>query len=65
DEFARNPEKALESTLTGGGFAEALEDGYEARHRSADGVVTPLRRPRRRGLGHRGDSSDPRVSKTS
>ena len=32
DEFARDPEKALESTLTGGGIAEALEDGYEARH---------------------------------
>ncbi|BBY87720.1 GtrA family protein [Mycolicibacterium murale] len=32
DEFARNPEKALESTLTGGGIAEALEDEYELRH---------------------------------
>ena len=30
DEFARNPDKALESTLTGGGIAEALEDEYEA-----------------------------------
>ncbi|MCG7592758.1 GtrA family protein [Mycobacterium sp. PSTR-4-N] len=34
DEFARNPEKALESTLTGGGIAEALEDEYELRHRT-------------------------------
>ncbi len=36
DEFGRNPEKALESTLTGGGIAEALEDGYELRHPPAD-----------------------------
>jgi putative flippase GtrA len=32
DECVRDPEKALESTLTGGGIAEALEDEYEARH---------------------------------
>lgn len=32
DEFGRNPEKALESTLTGGGIAEVLEDEYELRH---------------------------------
>jgi putative flippase GtrA len=45
DEFARNPEKALESTLTGGGIAEALEDEYELRHPSTgeDGSVTPIR----------------------
>ena len=49
EEFARNPDKALESTLTGGGIAEALEDEYELRH-SPDQL---------------GDSSDPRVSKTS
>ncbi len=30
-EFARNPEKALESALTGGGIVEALEDGFERR----------------------------------
>ena len=74
DEFARNPDKALESTLTGGGFVEALEDGYEARHpRSADAQaphepddnVTPLRLPRRRAHRQLGDSSEPRVSKTS
>ena len=29
DEFARNPEKALESTLTAGGIAEAFEDHAE------------------------------------
>ncbi|MDZ4233078.1 MAG: GtrA family protein [Dietzia sp.] len=63
DEFARNPEKALESTLTGGGFAEAWEDGYEARHQHDDdqGTVTS----RGRGGRQLGDSSDPRVSKTS
>ncbi len=32
DEFARNPDKALESTFTGAGLAEALEDHYELRH---------------------------------
>lgn len=67
DEFARNPEKALESTLTGGGIAEALEDEYELRHGLAedsvgDGTVTPLRR---RPPDQLGDSSEPRVSKTS
>ena len=83
DEFGRNPDRALESTLTGGGFAEAMEDhpahgrigntaGTGARHAAgphdagppdADGTVTPLRtRTRRRQLG---ESSEPRVSKTS
>ena len=75
DEFARNPDKALESTLTGGGFAEALEDGFEARHqhdndhRGGRGAVpkkaTPMRQSRRRGQRQLGDSSEPRVSKTS
>ncbi len=60
DEFARSPDKALESTLTGGGIAEALEDEYEARR---GGNVTPLRRTPRGG--QLGDSSDPKVSKTS
>ncbi|HEY9264037.1 MAG TPA: GtrA family protein [Mycobacterium sp.] len=67
DEFARNPEKALESTLTGGGIAEALEDGFEARHQHDDdqGNVTPMRQSRKRARRQLGDSSDPRVSKTS
>jgi putative flippase GtrA len=65
DEFDRSPDKALESTLTGGGIAEVFEDEYEARH-NREGNVTPLRRPnRRRGLRQLGDSSEPRVSKTS
>lgn len=38
-------EKALESTLTAGGIAEALEDEIEARE-SRRSVVTPLRHPR-------------------
>jgi hypothetical protein len=63
DEFARNPEKALESTLTGGGIAEALEDEYELRHPQHDNV-TPLSR-RRRLRPQLGDSPDDRVSKTS
>jgi len=66
EQFGRNPDKALESTLTGGGIAEALEDAHEASN------VTPMRRRsrqlggRRRSAGERlSDSSDPRVSKTS
>ncbi|MCV7150613.1 GtrA family protein [Mycolicibacterium pyrenivorans] len=66
EEFARNPEKALESTLTGGGIAEALEDEYELRHPMPDsGNVTPMRQSRKRARRQLGDSSDPRVSKTS
>lgn len=72
DEFARNPEKALESTLTGGGIAEALEDEYELRHPPAPadvpqtGNVTPMRVPRRRrGQRQSRNSDEPRVSKTS
>jgi putative flippase GtrA len=63
DEIARDPESALESTLTGGGFAEVLEDSYEAGRQAEN--VTPLRRNRRRAQRHLGDSSEPRVSKTS
>ncbi|WP_102142829.1 GtrA family protein [Mycobacterium hubeiense] len=62
DEFGRSPDKALESTLTDGGIAEAIED-----HIEHGGTVTPLRRPSRRArrLAQLGDSSEPRVSKTS
>lgn len=63
DEFGRNPDKALEATLTGGGIAEALEDHVE--HARRDGTVTPLRRRRDRRATQLGDSSEPRVSKTS
>ena len=64
DEFGRAPDKAVES-LTAGGIAEAMEDSAERAHE--DGTVTPLHRPTRRArrLGQLGDSSDPRVSKTS
>jgi putative flippase GtrA len=66
DEFGRSPDKALESTLTGGGIAEALEDEYEARHQNSAGNVTPLRLSRRRAQQRQlGDSSEPKVSKTS
>ncbi|MET0897810.1 MAG: GtrA family protein [Mycobacterium sp.] len=67
DEFARDPEKAIESTLTGGGIAEALEDEYELRHSPAGDAakITPLDEHRRRTKPQLGDSSDPRVSKTS
>ena len=65
DEFGRNPDKAIESTFTAGGIAEAMEDVHEAHE---DSNVTPLRRTRRRQRlpGDRlSDSSPPRVSKTS
>jgi putative flippase GtrA len=65
DEFARNPEKALESTLTGGGFAEVLEDEYELRHPSGPDNVTPMRPSRRRWKQRSTDPSEQRVSKTS
>jgi putative flippase GtrA len=61
-EFARSPEKALESALTGGGIVEALEEGFE--RRPGSGVVTPLWRSRRRDR-QAGGPSEPRVSKTS
>jgi hypothetical protein len=71
DEHARNPEKALESTLTAGGIAEAFEDhaeqhhlGQRAGHGVDDTTVTPLRR-RVRDTDQLGDSSESRVSKTS
>jgi putative flippase GtrA len=74
DEFARNPEKALESTLTGGGIAEALEDEYELRHphgpvdgTKQDDNVTPMRLSSRRRRAQRrlDDTIQPRVSKSS
>jgi putative flippase GtrA len=65
DEFGRAPDKALESTFTAGGIAEAMEDAHEA-HEASN--VTPLRRARRRQrlpVDRLSDSSPPRVSKTS
>jgi putative flippase GtrA len=65
DEFGRTPDKALESTFTAGGIAEAMEDAHEA-HEASN--VTRLRRPRRHQrlpLDRLSDSSPPRVSKTS
>jgi putative flippase GtrA len=70
DEFGRNPDKAIESTLTDGGLSEVIEDQIDA------DKVTPIRRARRGGLGQSAgggnlrdarlsDSSEPRVSKTS
>jgi hypothetical protein len=61
DEFARDPEKALESALTAGGIAEVFEDELEG------GNVTLLRAWRNKAsrAAQPGDSSEPRVSKTS
>ncbi|OBI80691.1 GtrA family protein [Mycobacterium sp. 1245805.9] len=65
DEFARNPDKAIESALTAGGFAEVLEDAYEGGLEKSN--VTLLRSWRKKAsrFGQLGDSSEPRVSKTS
>jgi putative flippase GtrA len=78
DEFVRSPEKALESALTAGGIAEAMEDS--AHSVPGRGAVTPLREWARRirsgavgqWAGGRpvpgerlSDSSTPEVSKTS
>lgn len=67
DEFVDKPDLALESTLTGGGFVEAFEDHAE-RERADNSArksatVTPLRR--RSKARQLGNSSEPRVSKTS
>jgi putative flippase GtrA len=61
DQLARNPDKALESALTAGGIAEVFEDEVES------GNVTMLRAWRNRAsrITQLGDSSEPRVSKTS
>jgi putative flippase GtrA len=61
DQFDRTPDLALESALTAGGIAEVFEDEIEG------GNVTLLRAWRNRAgrPGQLGDSSEPRVSKTS
>lgn len=66
DQFARNPDKALESALTAGGIAEVFEDALETG--TDTGNVTLLRawrRNRANRISQLGDSSEPRVSKTS
>ncbi len=63
DEFGRNPDKAVEASITAGGIAEAIEDQIAEGH--GRGTVTPLRSRRARQLPQLGDSSDPSVSKTS
>jgi hypothetical protein len=61
DEFGRNPEKAIEATLTAGGIAEVLEDEIEEGH----GRGTVTRMTSWRQTDQLGDSSEPKVSKTS
>jgi hypothetical protein len=74
DQFARNPEKALESALTAGGIAEVFEDTLESGLGAGMGAnignVTLLRAWRNRAgrsgqLGGSADPGEPRVSKTS
>ena len=61
NQTARSTDLALESALTAGGIAEVFEDIEER------GNVTLMRawRSRRSRVDQLGDSSDPRVSKTS
>lgn len=66
DQFARDPDKALESALTAGGIAEIFEDAFE----DDGGNVTLLRAWRNRAgrltqLGAAPESSGSQVSKTS
>jgi putative flippase GtrA len=58
---ARGTDKVLESALTAGGFAEVFEDVQE----SGNVTLMRARRSRRSQVDQLGDSSDPRVSKTS
>jgi putative flippase GtrA len=44
DELGGHPDAAVEAAMTGGGIAELMEDGYEAR-RAGPGNVSSLRRP--------------------
>ncbi|WP_428342038.1 GtrA family protein [Mycobacterium sp.] len=61
DQATRGADSALESALTAGGIAEVFEDVQES------GNVTLMRawRTRRTRVNQLGDSSEPRVSKTS
>ncbi len=61
DQAARNADSALESAFTAGGIAEVFENVQES------GNVTLMRawRTRRGRVNQLGDSSEPRVSKTS
>ena len=61
DELARHPDRAIEASFTAGGLAEAIEDEIEEGH----GSVTPLRPRRAHREDQLGDSSEPKVSKTS
>jgi putative flippase GtrA len=61
EEFARSTDRAIEASITAGGIAEAIEDEIE----EGRGSVTPLRPWRARREDQLGDSSEPRVSKTS
>ena len=68
DEFGRNPDKAVESTFTGGRHRRG--DGGRARGLTSSEAsnVTPLQRARRRQRlpeDRLSDSSPPSVSKTS
>lgn len=63
DEFARSPDKVVEASITTGGLVEAIEDEIEDGH--ASNKVTPLGARRGRRTTQLGDSSEPRVSKTS
>jgi putative flippase GtrA len=62
EEFGRNPEKAVEASITAGGIAEALEDEAEEGH--TRGTITPLH-GRTLRTDPPADPAAPSVSKTS
>jgi putative flippase GtrA len=63
DEFGRNPDKAVEASITAGGIAEALEDEVEQGHTRS--TVTPLGGRRARRDARMNAAAEPPVSKTS
>ena len=67
DEFARTPDRALESALTAGGIAEVLEDEFEGEFKDQGtvGNVTLLGAWRNRATAQPSGPAEPRVSKTS
>ena len=67
DEFGRDPDKAVESTFTAGGIAEAMEEVHEHHEHDASNVtpLEPTRRRQRLPEDRLSDSSPPSVSKTS
>ena len=63
NENGRTPDKVIEASMTAGGIAAVMEDELEEGH--GRGSVTRLRSWRAAPTAQLGDSSEPKVSKTS